>query len=107
MCQYLAKRVRPDILCPVVFLSTRVQAPDVDDLAKLERMLKYINGTKSYGICIEPDKDGIMSTHVYVDASFAVHHEFRSRHFWRRRYLLPLYQAEAEHELEHRSGASC
>lgn len=78
MCQYLAKRVRPDILCPVVFLSTRVQAPDVDDLAKLERMLKYINGTKSYGICIEPDKDGIMSTHVYVDASFAVHHEFRS-----------------------------
>ena len=78
MCQYLAKRVRPDILCPVVFLSTRVQTPDVDDLAKLERLLKYINGTSTFGICIEPDKDGIMSMHVYVDASFAVHHEFRS-----------------------------
>ena len=30
--QYLAKRVRPDILCPVVFLSTRVISSDVDDL---------------------------------------------------------------------------
>ena len=78
MCQYLAKRVRPDILCPVVFLTTRVQAPDKDDLAKLERVLKYLNGTKTFGICIEPDKDGIMSMHVYVDASFAVHAEFKS-----------------------------
>ena len=77
-CQYLAKRVRPDILCPIVFLSTRVRAPDVDDLAKLDRVLTYLNGTKTYGICIEPDKDGITSMHVYVDASFAVHCEYKS-----------------------------
>jgi hypothetical protein len=78
MCQYLAKRVRPDILCPVVFLTTRVRAPDVDDLAKLERVLKYLNGTKTFGICIEPDRNGILSMHVYVDASFAVHADMKS-----------------------------
>ena len=78
MCQYLAKRVRPDILCPVVFLTTRVMAPDVDDFAKMERVLKYLNGTRDFGICIEPDKDGMMSMHVYVDASFAVHADFKS-----------------------------
>jgi hypothetical protein len=78
MCQYLAKRVRPDILCPVVFLTTRVRAPDVDDLAKLERVLKYLNGTKTFGIYIEPDRNGILSMHVYVDASFAVHADMKS-----------------------------
>ena len=34
MCQYLAKRVRPDTLLPIVFLSSRVSAPDVDDSHK-------------------------------------------------------------------------
>ena len=78
MCQYLSKRVRPDTLLPIVFLSTRVSAPDVDDLHKLQRVVKYINGTKDMGICIEPAKDGIMNIRAYVDASFAVHKEFRS-----------------------------
>ena len=78
MCQYLAKRTRPDILLPVVFLSTRVTAPDVDDLHKLERVVKYVNATKLMGICIEPAKDGIINIRAYVDASFAVHKEFRS-----------------------------
>lgn len=78
MCQYLAKRVRPDILVPVVFLSTRVANPDVDDLHKLERVIKYVNSTKDIGVCIEPAKDGIINIRAYVDASFAVHKEFRS-----------------------------
>ena len=34
---YLAKRVRPECLTAVAFLSTRVAAPDIDDLAKLRR----------------------------------------------------------------------
>ena len=54
---YLAKRVRPDILTPVAFLSTRTRAPTADDQAKLNRVLRYINSTKEMGIILEPDKD--------------------------------------------------
>jgi hypothetical protein len=39
---YLAKRVRPDILLPTSFLSTRVQCPTDDDRAKLQRVLRYL-----------------------------------------------------------------
>ena len=75
--QYLAKRVRPDILCPVVFLSTRVQCADQDDWSKLIRIMKYLNGSKELGIVLEPD-EGLLSVHSYVDASFAVHADFKS-----------------------------
>lgn len=77
--QYLAKRVRPEILCPVVFLSTRVQRCDEDDWGKMLRVMKYLNGTKDMGIVLEPDGDnGLLSIHCYVDASFAVHSDFKS-----------------------------
>ena len=75
--QYLAKRVRPEILCPVVFLSTRVQHADQDDWSKLIRVMKYLNGSKELGIILEPS-EGILSVRSYVDASFAVHADFKS-----------------------------
>ena len=40
-CLYVAKRVRPDILLAVSFLSSRVQCPDTSDWKKLIRILKY------------------------------------------------------------------
>ena len=40
---YIAKRVRPDILTAVSFLSTRIQAPTDEDWVKLLRVLKYLN----------------------------------------------------------------
>ena len=43
---YLAKRVRPDILTPIAFLSTRTRAPTDDDQRKLDRVLRYLNSTK-------------------------------------------------------------
>jgi Reverse transcriptase (RNA-dependent DNA polymerase) len=73
---YLAKRVRPDILTAIAFLSTRVQAPTEDDWTKLQRLLKYINGTKDLGICLEAGA-GIVVL-AYVDASFAVHGDMKS-----------------------------
>jgi hypothetical protein len=51
--QYLAKRVRPECLTAVSFLSTRVQCCDTDDLAKLDRLLGYIYGTRNRGIVLE------------------------------------------------------
>lgn len=41
-------------------------------------MIKYVNGTKTMYICIEPEKDGILNIRAYVNASFEVHKEFRS-----------------------------
>ena len=43
---YLAKRVRPECLTAVSFLSTRVQVCDIDDMAKLRRLLGYILRTR-------------------------------------------------------------
>jgi len=73
---YLAKRVRPDILTAVAFLSTRVQQPTEEDWQKLERLLKYINCTRDMGICLETGTN--ICIFAYVDASFAVHGDMKS-----------------------------
>jgi hypothetical protein len=65
---YLAKKVRPDILTAVSFLSTRVQRPTTQDNKKLVRVLKYIKGTKNLGIVISPSKK--IAVDAYIDASF-------------------------------------
>jgi hypothetical protein len=49
---YLAKRVRPECLAAVSFLSTRVQECDVDDMAKLIRLLGYIRGSSERGCAV-------------------------------------------------------
>ena len=73
---YLGKRVRPDILTAVSFLTKRVQEPTVEDLGKLERVFRYIRGTKQYGIRLEGSKNfGILG---YIDASFGVHKDMKS-----------------------------
>jgi hypothetical protein len=72
---YLAKRVRPDILLPMSFLTTRVQKPDVDDASKLRRVLMYLNGTRSMGIILRPSTDGLV---VSIDSSYGVHSDGKS-----------------------------
>ena len=42
---YLSKRARPDLQTAVSFLTTRIMQPDIDDLKKLSRCLKYLQGT--------------------------------------------------------------
>ena len=42
---YPSKRERPDIQLSVSFLFTRVRVPDTDDYKKMERVMKYIQGT--------------------------------------------------------------
>ena len=54
---YLAKRVRPYILTAVSFLATRVSVATVDDQAKLERVMKYLNATSEMGLVLEATKD--------------------------------------------------
>jgi hypothetical protein len=73
---YLAKRVRPDILTAVAFLTTRTRVPTSDDLGKLGRVLRYLNATKEFGMILESDKD--VHLLVYVDASYGVHVDGKS-----------------------------
>lgn len=68
---YLAKRTRPECLTAVSFLSTRVQAPDIDDEAKLRRLLGYVLHTKERGITLRIGE--FMSVRAYIDAAYGVH----------------------------------
>lgn len=74
---YLPKRCRPDISVATAFLSTRVQCSTEDDWLKLERVMKYLNGTRALGICIQPDPGPINPT-ALVDASYGVHADGKS-----------------------------
>ena len=73
---YLAKRSRPDLLLAISYLTKRVQQPNIDDLHKLERVVKYLRGTMNLGIILEADK--ILNIIAYIDASHAVHDNHRS-----------------------------
>jgi histone deacetylase 1/2 len=77
---YLAKRARPDILTVVAYLTTRVQQPNVDDSAKLGRVLKYLNGTKDLGLVLgDSDNTDTLKLRAYVDASYGVHNDAKSQ----------------------------
>jgi hypothetical protein len=74
---YLARRVRPDILTAIAFLSTRVQSATDEDWSKLDRVLKYLNGCPHLGIVLcAPDG---LQVSAEIDASYAVHDDFKSQ----------------------------
>jgi hypothetical protein len=68
---YLAKRVKPECLTAVSFLTSRVGQYDVDDLGKVKRLLGYIRKTRDSGVCFRIGSDMIIR--VYVDAAYGVH----------------------------------
>jgi hypothetical protein len=68
---YLAKRTRPECLGAVAFLSTRVQACDVDDLAKLRRLHGYILGSRDRGVVLRVGER--LGVRAFVDAAYGVH----------------------------------
>jgi histone deacetylase 1/2 len=74
---FLVKRTRLDGLLAVSKLASRVSNPTSGDKKKLERLLKYFNGTKNYGIVLPW---GIpMDVAFYIDASFNCDTDGRSR----------------------------
>ena len=73
---YLAKRAQPDIHLAIAFLATRVRRPTEGDWKKFERVIKYLNGTKDMRLKLRADH--LQCVKWYVDASFAVHNDFRS-----------------------------
>jgi len=75
---FLCKRARPDLQTAVAFLSTRVRAPDQDDLKKLGRAMRYLRFTRHLPLTLEADDDGGVSPRWWVDASFATHSDMKS-----------------------------
>ena len=73
---YLAKRVRLDVLLAVAFLSTRVKCPTEEDKNKLDRVLKYLNGTKGQVLVLSPNDSKWLEG--YIDASFGCHFDGKS-----------------------------
>lgn len=74
---YLAKRARPDCLTAVSFLATRVNRCTTDDLTKLQRLMRYVCGTKERGVVFSPGKSGI-EVSVLIDAAYGVHPDGKS-----------------------------
>ena len=70
---FIAKRVRPDVLAPVSFLSGRVRDPTESDQAKLERLITYIHHTSSAGIKLDVYGGGRPEVTAWVDSSFGTH----------------------------------
>jgi hypothetical protein len=74
---FLSKRTRPDICVAVSFLTSRVQESTEQDMDKLKRVLRYLLGTKDFGIVLEADEQ-IMRLRCFVDASYGVHRDCKS-----------------------------
>ena len=75
---YLAKRVKPECLTAVAFLSTRVTVADIDDLAKLRRLLEYIKHTRTRGIVLRIGPT--MIVRAYIDAAYGAHQDSGKSH---------------------------
>ena len=73
---YLCKRARPDIEPSIAILCTRVKDPIEDDWRKFLQMMKYLNATKTVKKYMSIDNPAIVKW--YVDASYAVHPDFKS-----------------------------
>jgi len=73
---FACKRARPNIHPTIAALCTRVKSPNQDDWKKLHRLLKYINGTRPDKLILSADNLHVIKW--YVDASFAVHPDFKS-----------------------------
>ena len=73
---YLAKRVRPDLLVVVSFLTKRVLSSQTDDWKKLVRAIQYLRFTSDMGIVLEGQRQ--MQVIAYVDASYGVHQDMKS-----------------------------
>ena len=74
---FISKRARPDIQPIVSVLCTRVKKPGKNDWNKLVKMMKWLNCTQQDKLTLSADK-GLHTIEWYVDASFAVHPDYKS-----------------------------
>ena len=75
-CMFLAKRVRPDLLMGISFLSTRVLKSNEEDWKKLIRLFSYLKNTKEIVRYLEADD--AQELKWYMDASVGAHNDMKS-----------------------------
>ena len=83
---FISHRTRPDVLTAISFLTKRVLTPSTEDWHKLRRLRLYLAATKSDSLTLEctlPPR-----VQLYADSSFAVHPDFRSMYYIRKRNVL-------------------
>jgi hypothetical protein len=73
---FACKRSRCDLQVAVAMLCTRVKGPTEEDWKKLLRMLQYIRSSLKDVLILRADDLSVVRW--YVDASFAVHPDFKS-----------------------------
>jgi hypothetical protein len=73
---FLCKRARPDIQPTIAVLCTRVKGPNEADWAKLARLIRYLNGARE--LKLTSSAYNLHCIKWYVDASFAVHPDYKS-----------------------------
>ena len=74
---FASKRARQDIQPIVSVLCTRVKNPGRNDWNKLVRMMKFLHCTKNDKLTLSAEQ-GLHNVEWYVDASFAVHPDYKS-----------------------------
>ena len=101
---YLPHHAHLDIRTAVMFLQTRVQCPDWDDLKKLSRVIQYLQHTRSLELTLSIDPTKNLP--LWVDASYAVHSDMKS-HTGGTLSLGhgSVYSLSTEHKLVSRSSA--
>ena len=75
---YIAGKCRMDISVPVNFLTTRVTIATEQDMKKLTKTLRYLNGTRDLGLMLGGDEQGFISVQIFADASYGVHVDGKS-----------------------------
>ena len=73
---YLSKRTRPDCLLTCNFLATRVNVATVEDNQKLERMIRYLRGTKDLKLTLRMNFP--INIIASIDASYGIHSDMKS-----------------------------
>jgi hypothetical protein len=87
---YIGKRVFPEILVAIAFLTTRINVVVVDDMAKLARVQGYIKTVRDRGIRLHIGTGQIV-VRAHVDASYNVHGDGKSGKTLARRTMGYIY----------------
>jgi hypothetical protein len=69
--------VRPDILLVISHLASQVTKPNDNDRAALEKVYRYLNGSKDLRVKVK--KRTSVNFEVFIDASFGIHTDGTSR----------------------------
>ncbi len=72
---YVTKRARSNTCLAIVFLTTRVRAPNTDDWENLCHLMEYLRGNHDQPLVLGADNNRLLMW--YVDALFAMHPNMR------------------------------